>query len=136
LQNEFREKLIGINGCSVQELLSMRQFFITLLDFRNNDPVLLHCIKTVTHQIQRRQYHQHQQKDMAFHSYNNIDRLAKALASLQTRNDQVPTPVIQPQNSAPVSQMRLIKPSFIIGDLDFLGKGKQIQCIFGILQHY
>jgi len=84
-------------------MMSLRQFFFTLLDFRNNDPVLMHCIKTVTHQIQRRQFQQQQQKDnMAFHSYNNIDRLAKALASLQVRNDQVPSPVIQQQNSAPV----------------------------------
>jgi hypothetical protein len=93
-QNEFREKLFGINGCTVQEMLNLRQFFLTLLDFRNNDPVLLHCIKTVTHQIQRRQFQQQQQKDMAFHSYNNIDRLAKALATIQVKNDHVPPQVI------------------------------------------
>jgi hypothetical protein len=104
-QNEFREKLFGINGCTVQEMLNLRQFFLTLLDFRNNDPVLLHCIKTVTHQIQRRQFQQQQQKDMAFHSYNNIDRLAKALATIQVKNDHVPPQVIHQHhhNNIPVS---------------------------------
>lgn len=88
-------------------MLNLRCFFLTLLDFRNNDPVLLHCIKTVTHQIQRRQFQQQQQqKDMAFHSYNNIDRLAKALATIQVKNDQVPSQVIHQQqhhSNIPVS---------------------------------
>jgi hypothetical protein len=102
--------LFGINGCTIQEMQNLRQFFLTLLDFRNNDPVLLHCIKTVTHQIQRRQFQQQQQqqqqKDMAFHSYNNIDRLAKALATFQVKNDHVPSQVIHQQqhhSNIPVS---------------------------------